>query len=172
MSAPTLHPQWLVAQWPAPARIKAIFTTRVGGVSKPPFDSLNLGRPSGDDARAVDENRARLRAALGAEPVYLSQTHGVGSVELTQSEPPGAIEADACVSASAGVVCTIRVADCLPVLLAHTRAGVVAAAHAGWRGLAQGVLEANLRAGSDGCTSNTKMLAATMVIGAKSFTES
>lgn len=139
------HPDWLVPQWPVPATVHAVFTTRHGGVSQAPFDSLNLGRPSGDDAQAVQVNRARLHAALGAEPIYLSQVHGTRSVQLHGPVAAGAIEADACCSASAGVVCTIRVADCLPVLLAHTSARVVAAAHAGWRGLAAGVLEANFR---------------------------
>jgi YfiH family protein len=139
------HPDWLVPQWPAPAEVHAVFTTRQGGVSRAPFDSMNLGRPSGDDAHAVDINRDRLRAALGHEPVYLSQVHGTRSVQLRGPAAAGAIEADACCSVTAGVVCTIRVADCLPVLLAHDSGRVVAAAHAGWRGLADGVLEANYR---------------------------
>lgn len=138
------HPDWLVPQWPVPAHVHAVFTTRQGGVSLPPFDSMNLGRPSDDDARAVDTNRARLRKALGHEPNYLSQVHGIHSVELTGAVVPGALQADACTTAVPGVVCTIRVADCLPVLLAHDHAPVVAAAHAGWRGLAEGVLQANV----------------------------
>lgn len=137
------HPDWLVPQWPAPASVHAVFTTRQGGVSQPPFDSMNLGRPSGDDAQAVDINRARLRSALGHEPVYLSQVHGIRSVVLNGPAAAGSVEADACCSATTGVVCTVRVADCLPVLLAHASGRVVAAAHAGWRGLADGVLEAN-----------------------------
>jgi hypothetical protein len=145
MSRSTWHPQWLVPQWPVPASVHAVFTTRHGGVSRPPFDSLNLGRPSDDDAQAVQINRARLQTTLGVEPNYLSQVHGTRSVLLDGPVQAGAIEADACCSASAGVVCTIRVADCLPVLLAHAGGRVVAAAHAGWRGLADGVLEANVR---------------------------
>ena len=136
-----LHPDWLVPDWPAPPRVRAVFTTRNGGVSKPPFDSMNLGRPSGDDGAAVDINRARLQAALGEQPVYLSQVHGVASVELRECAPPGVLEADACTSATPGVVCTIRVADCLPVLFTDRDGRAVGAAHAGWRGLAQGVLE-------------------------------
>lgn len=138
------HPDWLVPQWPVPDHVHALFTTRQGGVSLPPFDSMNLGRPSDDDARAVDTNRARLRRALGHEPNYLSQLHGIRSVELVGPVVAGALQADACTTAVPGVVCTIRVADCLPVLLAHAHAPVVAAAHAGWRGLAEGVLEANV----------------------------
>ena len=136
-----LHPDWLVPDWPAPSRVRAVFTTRNGGVSMPPFDSMNLGRPSGDDASAVDANRARLQAALAGQPIYLSQVHGVASVELREFAEPGVLEADACTSRAPGVVCTIRVADCLPVLFAAGDGHAVGAAHAGWRGLAQGVLE-------------------------------
>lgn len=136
-----LHPDWLVPAWPAPARVRAVFTTRQGGVSKPPFDSMNLGRPSGDDAAAVDVNRGRLQDALGAQPIYMSQVHGVDSALLRAWAEPGALEADACTSATPGVVCTIRVADCLPVLFTDRQGRAVGAAHAGWRGLAQGVLE-------------------------------
>lgn len=137
-----LDPDWLVPQWPAPARVRAIFTTRNGGVSRAPFDSMNLGRPSGDDALAVDANRARLQAALGVQPIFLSQVHGVGSVTLDRVADPGAIEADACTSVTPAVVCTMRVADCLPVLFTDMAGRAVGAAHAGWRGLAEGVLEA------------------------------
>jgi len=145
----SFHPDWLVPQWPAPEHIKSVFTTRHGGVSKPPFDSFNLGRPSGDDRAAVDINRARLQAAIGLAPIFMNQVHGVATVELLMASDAGApdlVLADACVSATAGVVCTVRVADCLPVLLTDTHGTVVAAAHAGWRGLANGVLEASFRA--------------------------
>jgi polyphenol oxidase len=138
---PVLDPDWLVPQWPAPAHVRAVFTTRNGGVSRPPFDSMNLGRPSGDDAQAVDANRARLQAALGVQPIYLSQVHGTRSVVLDGATGQGTIEADACTTAAAGVVCTMRVADCLPVLFTDTAGRAVGAAHAGWRGLAEGVLE-------------------------------
>lgn len=149
MTGLALHPDWLVPQWPAADHIKSVFTTRSGGVSKPPFDSLNLGRPSNDDRAAVDTNRARLQAALGLAPVFMSQVHGVDTVELLLAPGAGefgAIVADACVCATPQVVCTVRVADCLPVLLTDTRGTAVAAAHAGWRGLANGVLEHNFRA--------------------------
>lgn len=145
----SLHPDWLVPQWPVASHIGSVFTTRAGGVSRTPYDSLNLGRPSDDDPAAVDNNRARLQTALGLAPIFMSQVHGVETVVLPVppvSGRPGAIEADACVSATPGVVCTVRVADCLPVLLTNTQGTVVAAAHAGWRGLANGVLERNFRA--------------------------
>lgn len=135
------HPDWLVPDWPAPSRVRAVFTTRQGGVSKPPFDSMNLGRPSGDDTTAVEVNRGRLQAALGERPIYLSQVHGTAAVKLSEFSEPGVLEADACASATPGVVCTIRVADCLPVLFTDRDGRAVGAAHAGWRGLAQGILE-------------------------------
>ncbi len=141
-----LHPGWMVPQWPLVPRVRALCTTRVGGVSLAPFDSLNLGRPSGDDAAAVEVNRRRLADAIGHPPVFMSQVHGVESALLPQAgrrPADGPIEADACVTVTPGVVCTVRVADCLPVLLCDDAGRVVAAAHAGWRGLAAGVLERN-----------------------------
>ena len=136
-----LFSDWLVPDWPAPAHVHAVCTTRHGGVSLAPFDSLNLGRPSGDDAQAVDINRARLHAALGVHVNYLSQVHGTRSVVLDTPVPAGSVEADACTSVTPGIVCAMRVADCLPVLLTDTAGRAVAAVHAGWRGLASGVLE-------------------------------
>ena len=135
------HPDWLVPDWPAPPRVQAVFTTRAGGVSGGAYASLNLGRPSPDDAAAVDANRRRLEQAIGLRPVFMSQVHGVDTVELTGLADEQPLVADACVSALPGQVCTVRVADCLPVLLTNAQGSVVAAAHAGWRGLSQGVLE-------------------------------
>lgn len=148
-----LPADWLVPDWPAPAGVQALCTTRAGGVSQGPYASMNLGTHVGDDPQAVQTNRARLQAALGqstpgARPVFLSQVHGTGVAALTASTPDNT-EADACVATEAGAVCTIMVADCLPVLLAHTSGAVVGAAHAGWRGLAGeggvGVLESAMR---------------------------
>ena len=149
MTAPGMHPDWVLPHWPAAAQVRAVFTTRAGGVSRPPFDSLNLGRPSDDDQAAVDSNRQRLQSAIGLAPVFLSQVHGVDAITLDAPPDPAsdfAPTADACVTATPGVVCTVRVADCLPVLFSDRTGRVVGAAHAGWRGLASGVLEANLRA--------------------------
>ena len=143
----TLHPDWIRPQWPAPSHVRAVFTTRAGGVSRPPYDSFNLGRPSGDDPAAVDANRRRLAEAMGQPAVFMQQVHGTTSVVLPPAgPPPGAQEvvADACCSMTPGVVCTVRVADCLPVLFTDRAGRGVAAAHAGWRGLAQGVLEQTL----------------------------
>ena len=141
-----LHADWLVPDWPAPTRVRAVFTTRAGGVSIGPYASFNLGRPGSDDAQAIDTNRRRLQEAIGACPVYLSQVHGVTTVELTGTALEQTPVADGCVSAVPGQVCTIRVADCLPVLLTDLQGRVVAASHAGWRGLAQGVIEHNFAA--------------------------
>lgn len=131
----------LIPDWPAPAHVRAACSTRVGGVSPPPYDSLNLGDHVGDSDANVRENRRRYARALEAKPVYMKQVHGVRAAELTQSTPD-AIEADACFTTQRGIACTIMVADCLPVLLADAEGRAVAAAHAGWRGLAGGVIEA------------------------------
>ena len=140
---------WLAPDWPAPSGVHALCTTRSGGVSRAPRDSLNLGTHVGDDRAAVDTNRSRLQATIqtttpGARAIFLDQIHGDGVVHLGPHTPDGTA-ADACVATAPGVACTIMVADCLPVLLAHRSGAVVAAAHAGWRGLAggggQGVLE-------------------------------
>ncbi len=139
-----VQPDWLVPKWPAPAMVRAICTTRAGGRSKPPYDSLNLGDHVGDDPLAVGSNRALLAQALGARPVFLQQVHGRGVVTLDTHTPQGT-EADACLTRERGVACAIMVADCLPLLYTDRRGSFVAAAHAGWRGLAgqggMGVLE-------------------------------
>ena len=135
----------LLPDWPAPARVRAACSTRAGGVSGSPYDSLNLGDHVGDDPRAVAVNRERLASALGARPVFMKQVHGWQVARLAADTPDG-VEADACIATTPGVACTIMVADCLPVLLTTRDGGAVAAAHAGWRGLAGaggiGVLEA------------------------------
>lgn len=146
---------WLVPDWPAPPGVHAVFTTRSGGVSAPPFDSCNLGDHVRDEPAAVAANRARLAQALGVRPVFLQQVHGTEVLELKPDTPDGAV-ADACLGTQPGVACTVMVADCLPVLFAHRSGRVVAAAHAGWRGLAGtgtggapsavGVLETTLQA--------------------------
>ena len=119
-------------------------STRLGGVSKAPCDSLNLGLHVGDDPVSVAHNRQRLAAAWGAKPVFLNQVHGTKIVELHADTPDGT-QADACWTQENGLACTIMVADCLPVLFYQPQARVVAAAHAGWRGLASGVLENTLQ---------------------------
>ena len=138
---------WLVPQWPAPPHVRALCTTRLGGRSGAPFDSLNLGDHVGDSPAAVAANRSLLRQALGARPIFLKQVHGVQTLRLSDASADGT-QADACCTHQAGLVCTVMAADCLPVLLTDERGSVVAAAHAGWRGLAgqggPGILESVL----------------------------
>jgi polyphenol oxidase len=136
-------PGQLVPQWPAPQRVRAAFTLRSGGVSPPPFDSLNVGVHVGDAADAVSENRRRVREhlRLPAEPAWVEQVHGTDVIDL---DAPAAASADALFTRQARRVCVVQVADCLPVLLAARDGSCVAAVHAGWRGLAAGVLEATL----------------------------
>jgi YfiH family protein len=127
--------------WVLPTGVHAVCTTRAGGVSQVPFDSLNLGDHVGDDPKNVMANRALLQAQLGgARPVFLSQVHGVDVAKLNVATPDGTT-ADACITQDLGVACTIMVADCLPLLFTDHEGSVVAAAHAGWRGLAAGVVE-------------------------------
>jgi YfiH family protein len=136
----------LIPDWRVDARVGALMTTRAGGVSAGPYASLNLGRSVGDDPVAVDENRRRFAAAIGAAPSYLSQVHGARVLRLDARSPGAGDEADAAVTAMPGIACTVLVADCLPVLFAAPAARAVGAAHAGWRGLAAGVLEATVAA--------------------------
>jgi YfiH family protein len=121
-------------------------TTRDGGVSEGPFAGMNIRAGLGDDPAAVAHNQALLAAAIGARPVYLNQVHGRGVVRLTPDLVGRVPQADASVCTEPGLACTVQVADCLPVLFAAPRAGGVAGAHAGWRGLSSGVLEATLEA--------------------------
>lgn len=134
-----LH-DWLVPDWPAPANVRAMCTTRSGGVSQGLYAGLNLGDHVADAPLDVAANRERLRRATGTRPVFLQQVHGTAVVELDAHTPDGTV-ADACVSTEVGVACTVMVADCLPVLFTDDTGSRVAAAHAGWRGLAGGVLE-------------------------------
>jgi hypothetical protein len=135
----------MLPQWPVAAGVHAFCSERAGGVSAPPYDSLNLGDHVGDQPAAVAQNRRRFADGLQARPVFLQQVHGRGIVRLAHDTPDGT-EADGCWTTEGGVACTMMVADCLPVLLANRAGTVVAAAHCGWRGLAgeggQGVLEA------------------------------
>ena len=132
----------IAPDWPAPARVQSLMTTRQGGVSRGPFASLNLGLHVQDDPLAVTENRARLHQTLPAEPVWLNQVHGIHVVQAESVR--GVPDADASFTREPGTVCAVLTADCLPVLFCARDGSVVAAAHAGWRGLAAGVLEATL----------------------------
>jgi len=137
------HPDWLRPEWAATG-VGALMTTRRGGVSEGAFESLNLKPGLGDADSAVAENQARLAAAIGAVPVWLEQVHGRDVVRLSAGQ--GGACADASLTTEPGVACVVQVADCLPALFAAPGARGVAAAHAGWRGLAAGVLEATLAA--------------------------
>lgn len=144
-----MNSEWIVPDWPVPPNVRSLLTTRKGGVSIGPYASLNLGQHVGDDAQAVATNRARLaeRLAGAGEPLWLEQVHGTRVVDastLSSNEAPP--QADAAFSRSAGVICVVMTADCLPVLFCDDAGSVVAIAHAGWRGLLAGVLEETIAA--------------------------
>jgi hypothetical protein len=141
MSLPLLRPSWAT-----PPGVGAAMSLREGGVSEGLYASLNLGVAVGDDAETVVENRARFAAALGARPVWMRQVHGVQVLRLRAGAELSDTPADAAWTDEPGLACTVQVADCLPVLLALNDGRAVAAAHAGWRGLAAGVLEATVDA--------------------------
>jgi YfiH family protein len=146
-----MRPDWIIPDWPAPANVHAVMTTRSGGVSLAPFDSFNPATHVDDDPIAVAENRRLLRQWLPGEPLWLNQVHGCGVV--SHPSPPGGggntstiPTADASVAFQPNQVRAVLTADCLPVLFCDESGSVVAAAHAGWRGLAAGVLEETVRA--------------------------
>ena len=138
---------FLRPDWPAPESVGSILTTRHGGVSQAAFESFNLGDHVGDGPASVMTNRLRVRQVLGREPVWLNQVHGLRVVDLDQeavgNRPP---DADASLTRRNEVACVVMTADCLPVLFCDEAGTVVAAAHAGWRGLCHGVLEATIEA--------------------------
>jgi len=136
--------EFVAIDWPASANVRAFQTTRTGGFSFAPYDSLNLGDHVGDDALTVVRNRQSLNDVLPSEPVWLEQVHGVEVVIAEQASCKP--RADACISRAKNAVCASMTADCLPVLLCDQAGTVVAAAHAGWRGLADGVLEETVKA--------------------------
>lgn len=167
-AAPSLGAQaamfGLRPDWAAPPAITALMSTRHGGVSQAPFDSLNLrpwqlGGDAADAPQAVLQNQRRFATALGATPLWLNQVHGAGVIRLTEAhladQAAGAAlpVADASVTTVPGLACTVLVADCLPLLLCSPDGRAVGAAHAGWRGLAAGVIEACVAALSEaaGC---------------------
>ena len=141
-------PSLLEFEWKLPPGVRAAFTTRLGGVSAAPWDSFNVAMHVGDDAAHVLANRAQLRESLGlrAEPAWLSQVHGVSVCDVDAAAVATPVTADAAISARAGTACVVMVADCLPVLFASRDGNHIAAAHAGWRGLASGVLEHTVHA--------------------------
>ena len=157
-----MNPDWLIPNWPAPPHVKAVFTSRgiaqtgfetgrvsksgrngYSGASQPPFEAFNLGDHVGDDPNHVMANRHMLQVLLSVKPIYLKQVHGTEVVTLTPKTPHGTV-ADACITTEKKLACTIMVADCLPVLFTDAEGSFVAAAHAGWRGLTDGVLRQNI----------------------------
>ena len=134
----------IVPDWPAPRNVRAVSTTRRGGRSKGRYDSLNLAEHVGDDPSAVEANRQLLGNRIPVAPAWLKQVHGVRCVDVDAAE--AGVEADASFSRIAVRACAVLTADCLPVLLCDKAGTVVAAAHAGWRGLAAGVIEATVAA--------------------------
>jgi len=143
-----MRPDWIEADWPAPAVVSAFCTTRAGGVSRGPWSSLNLGTRCGDEASLVGENRARLNELLPAPAHWLRQVHGT-SVVTHPGQFDSETEADAVVSFQPLQVCAVLTADCLPVFFCNRSGDRVGLAHAGWRGLAGGILQATVSALDD-----------------------
>ena len=139
-----MHDELITPDWPVPACVRAIITTRNGGCSQPPYDSLNLGDHVGDRPDHVKRNRAKLQRHLDlpSEPLWLNQVHGCTVASFTDDNER--IQADAATTDLPGRVCTVLTADCLPLLLSNCSGSRVAAVHAGWRGIAAGVIEAAL----------------------------
>ena len=135
---------WIVPDWPVPARVRALITSRNGGDSAGPYASMNLGLGVGDNPDAVEANRRLLKRSLPAEPRWLDQVHGTTIVDAETVTDP--VPADASITRNPGCVSVVLIADCLPILFAERTGNTVAAAHAGWRGLAGGVIENTVRA--------------------------
>jgi polyphenol oxidase len=140
----SLHDHLIIPNWPAPPNIRALQTTRIGGFSRPPYDSLNLGSHVADSPLDVARNRMLLNTLMPSEPVWLEQVHGivVANADSASCLP----QADACIAMHRSAVCVVMTADCLPILLCNQQGTVVGAVHAGWKGLAAGVIEATVQA--------------------------
>ena len=134
----------IIPDWPVSKHVLALQTTRQGGISASPYDTFNLGLHVGDDPVRVNRNRMMLGSMMPSEPVWLEQVHGtiVANADMADC----LVQADACIARQRGSVCAVMTADCLPVLLCDTQGSVVGAAHAGWKGLAAGVIEATVEA--------------------------
>ena len=139
--------QWLTPNWPAPPQIKAFSTTRQGGFSEQSYNSMNLGDHVGDDAEKVAKNRTTLRSMLDLpnEPQWLKQIHGNKVIQI-HTGSSATVEADGCFTKQESNVCAVLTADCLPILITDKAGTTVAAIHAGWRGLANGIIDVALRA--------------------------
>lgn len=137
---------WIRPDWPAPAGVRAFVTTRAGGVSEGEYGGMNLGERSGDEPQRVARNRMIVRAHLPAAPRWMTQVHGTGVADLDALAEGAAPVADAAVTAVPGRVAVVQTADCMPLLLCDTAGRRVGVAHAGWRGMAAGVIENAVRA--------------------------
>lgn len=146
MNAVLALPDLLTPGWPAPANVKAVCSTRAGGCSAGPYQSLNLGGHVGDSAQAVSHNRQLFQAmaAMPDQPVWLNQTHSTRCITLLSTTPDN-VDADASFSRQPGLVCTVMTADCLPILICNRAGTEIAAVHAGWRGLCDGIIENTLQ---------------------------
>ena len=140
----SLPREWLVPGWPAAPNVRAFVTTRAGGVSTGDYASMNLGATSGDEPGRVQRNRELVRAELLADPAYLAQVHGITVADLDAHGGADRPRADAAVASRPGRVAVVLTADCMPVFFSDRAGRRVGVAHAGWRGLAAGVLEATL----------------------------
>jgi len=132
----------IIPEWPAPANVKSLQTTRIGGVSQAPYDSLNFGDHVGDDPLKVAANRQLLNSLVPTEPLWLQQVHGLTVVDAAVASCLPT--ADAAYTSQKGAVCAVMTADCLPILLCDAAGTEVAAVHAGWKGLLDGVIEASV----------------------------
>ena len=142
MKSNDLQPTFIIPKWPAPANVKALQTTRNGGISATPYSSLNLGNHVNDNPMHVAQNRQLLSQYLPSEPVWLNQVHGINVVDSAQTDCLP--NADASFTRRKNVVCVTMTADCLPILLCDQAGTVVASIHAGWRSLCDGAIEATV----------------------------
>lgn len=142
----SFDPDWIVPDWPVPSRVRALVTTRAGGASAGSYASFNLGSRTGEDAAVIAGNRALLDACLPSPPLWMKQVHGAAVVNAATVRAAAEPEADGAFCSQPGRVCAVLTADCLPVLLCDRNGTAVAAVHAGWRGLAAGVIEATVAA--------------------------
>lgn len=161
-----LPEHFLIPDWPAPKNVRALQTTRNGGISAAPYDRFNLSTSVGDTHSAVAYNRKLLEPVFPGEPVWLTQVHGVRVADAAQDNIQPVV-ADACISSQPGAVCVTMTADCLPVLLCDDKGSVVSAVHAGWRGLCDGVIEHAVQAMNVPC--NTLMAWLGPAIGRQAF---
>lgn len=142
MSSLDLKSSFITPNWPSPANVRAMQTTRAGGVSLAPYHDFNLGAHVNDDAMAVAHNRQLLSPFMPSEPVWINQVHGVKAIDAAIAGC--AAEADAAYTIKENTVCVTMTADCLPVLLCDQAGTIVAAVHAGWKGLLDGVIESTV----------------------------